>query len=186
MAHKARLAFNKMSLFAWPVRRLPAPRLARSFVSSPCLRNSPKPDSDPITTIEGPDAPSKDTLPPLSRPLGVRERPTTLIKSTTDRLKELMDTDVRMAQRRHLFVTVAFLFGCTLTIVIIRIKEASVGYFHDLNMTRRHGGKTWIAPKVLIREDVRSLYVYTSCECNLLSRKPYTCRTSLARALKVV
>jgi ATPase complex subunit ATP10 len=40
------------------------------------------------------------------------------------------------------------------------IKEASKGYFHDMNMTRKHGGKTWIAPKVLIREDVRSLYIY--------------------------
>lgn len=26
-----------------------------------------------------------------------------------------------------------------------------------MNMTRQHGGKTWIAPKVLIREDVRAL-----------------------------
>ncbi|KAF9450286.1 hypothetical protein P691DRAFT_726272 [Macrolepiota fuliginosa MF-IS2] len=128
-----------MSLFAWPVRRLPIPR--RPFSSS-LVRNSPKPasDPDPLATIGGPDAPSKDSLPPLSRPLGVRERPTTLVKSTTDRLKELMDTDVRMAQRRHL------------------IKEASVGYFHDLNMTRKHGGKTWIAPKVLIRED-KALYL---------------------------
>jgi len=25
-----------------------------------------------------------------------------------------------------------------------------------MNMTRKHGGKTWIAPNVLIREDVRS------------------------------
>lgn len=46
-----------------------------------------------------------------------------------------MDHDTRMAQRRHL------------------IKEAGKGYFHDMNMTRRNGGKTWIAPKVLIRED---------------------------------
>ncbi len=35
-----------------------------------------------------------------------------------------------------------------------RIKEAGKGYFHDLNMTRKHGGKTWIAPRVLIKEDV--------------------------------
>ena len=35
-----------------------------------------------------------------------------------------------------------------------RIKEASKGYFHDLNATRHHGGKTWIAPSVMIREDV--------------------------------
>ncbi|KXN89325.1 Mitochondrial ATPase complex subunit ATP10 [Leucoagaricus sp. SymC.cos] len=129
-----------MSLFTWPVRILPAKALRRPFASSPHLLNSLKPTSDPLATIGGPDAPPKDALPPLSRPLGVRQRPTTLIKSTTDRLKELMDTDVRMAQRRHL------------------IKEASVGYFHDLNMTRKHGGKTWIAPRVLIRED-KALYL---------------------------
>jgi ATPase complex subunit ATP10 len=35
-----------------------------------------------------------------------------------------------------------------------RLKEASKGYFRDLNATRRHGGKTWIAPTVMIREDV--------------------------------
>lgn len=35
-----------------------------------------------------------------------------------------------------------------------RLKEANKGYFHDMNNTRRHGGKTWIAPKVLIKEDV--------------------------------
>jgi len=35
-----------------------------------------------------------------------------------------------------------------------RVKEASTGYFYDLHMTRVHGGKTWMAPKVLIREDV--------------------------------
>lgn len=28
------------------------------------------------------------------------------------------------------------------------------GHFADLNATRKHGGKTWIAPKVMIREDV--------------------------------
>jgi ATPase complex subunit ATP10 len=35
------------------------------------------------------------------------------------------------------------------------VKEASTGYFYDLHMTRVHGGKTWMAPQVLIREDVR-------------------------------
>lgn len=37
-----------------------------------------------------------------------------------------------------------------------RIKEAGKGYFHDMNMTRKNGGKTWIAPNVLIKEDVCS------------------------------
>ena len=37
------------------------------------------------------------------------------------------------------------------------VKEASTGYFYDLHMTRVHGGKTWMAPQVLLREDVRLL-----------------------------
>jgi ATPase complex subunit ATP10 len=134
----------------------------RSFFSSALLRA-------PLSSIEGSNAPPRNALPPLSRPLGVRERPTTLIKTTTARLKELMDTDVRMAQRRHLFVTVVSLFGCTLTGVVARIKEASVGYFHDLNMTRKHGGKTWIAPEVLIREDVS---LASACEPSVESDFP--------------
>lgn len=149
--------FNKeMSLFTRSVRRVPNIPLARSFVASPHLRNAPKPtQQDPLATIEGPDAPKNDSLPPLSRPLGVRERPTTIVKSTTDRLKKLMDTDVRMAQRRHLFVElITFSTWVYIDPASFRIKEASTGYFHDLNMTRKHGGKTWIAPKVLIREDV--------------------------------
>jgi ATPase complex subunit ATP10 len=169
MAGKSRLGFNKMSLFAWPVRSLPV-SLRRSFASSPRLSNSPKPTSDPLDSIDGPDAPANDALPPLSRPLGVRERPTTLLKSTTERLKDLMDTDVRMAQRRHLLVTRVPLLECTLTLVA-RIKEASVGYFHDLNMTRKHGGKTWIAPKVLIREDVSSFNPLSTTGSNVEIQK---------------
>ena len=38
-----------------------------------------------------------------------------------------------------------------------RVKQASTGYFYDLHMTRVHGGKTWMAPSVLIRQDVRAL-----------------------------
>ncbi|KAF4618184.1 hypothetical protein D9613_011513 [Agrocybe pediades] len=87
-----------------------------------------------------PPAPENDTLPLLNRPLGVRKRPTTDIKPTVERIKDFMNHDALMAQRRHL------------------IKEAGKGYFHDLNMTRKNGGKTWIAPKVLIRED-KSLYL---------------------------
>lgn len=40
------------------------------------------------------------------------------------------------------------------------VKQATQGYFHDYNAMRKdggHGGKTWIAPNVLIRED-RALY----------------------------
>jgi len=39
----------------------------------------------------------------------------------------------------------------------LRFKEASQGYFHDYNLARKaNGGKLWIAPPVLIREDVSS------------------------------
>jgi mitochondrial ATPase complex subunit ATP10 len=54
-----------------------------------------------------PDVPLKGekaefVLGPLNKPLGVRERPTTVTKSTKQKLKDMMDTDVLMAQRRHL------------------------------------------------------------------------------------
>ncbi|KAJ3481526.1 hypothetical protein NLI96_g7600 [Meripilus lineatus] len=78
----------------------------------------------------------QDRLPFLQRPLGVREPPTTEPKSWKD---EMLNQETRMDHRRKL------------------VKEATKGYFTDLNATRRHGGKTWIAPRVLIRED-KSLY----------------------------
>ncbi|KIP07311.1 hypothetical protein PHLGIDRAFT_89785 [Phlebiopsis gigantea 11061_1 CR5-6] len=52
----------------------------------------------------------------------------------------MMDQETRMDHRKKL------------------VKEATKGYFADLNATRRHGGKKWIAPPVLIRED-KSLYL---------------------------
>lgn len=53
-----------------------------------------------------------------------------------------------------------------------RVKEASTGYFHDLHMTRFHGGKTWMAPSVLIREDVRSGVMSTlTCTADWTNRK---------------
>ena len=161
-----------MSLFAWPVRSLSR----RSFASSPHLFNS-VPD-----TTNAPHPPQKDALPPLSRPLGVRERPTTLVRDTITNLKSLMDPDTRMAQRRHLFVAIVLLLECIFD-AIVRIKEASVGYFHDLNMTRKHGGKTWLAPKVLIREDVSCLSPQLTARSDARCRKPSTCPISQARAL---
>ncbi|TEB34348.1 hypothetical protein FA13DRAFT_82020 [Coprinellus micaceus] len=101
----------------------------------------PKGTKPPKASNSKPNPPTRDQpLGPLTRPLGVRERPTTIVKTRMQRMKELLDSDVRTAQRRHL------------------IKEAAKGYFHDMNMTRTHGGKTWIAPNVLIRED-KSLYL---------------------------
>ena len=52
--------------------------------------------------------------------------------------------------------------SCALILQVVmnggpRAREATRGYFADLSATRRHGGKTWIAPKVMIREDVSFL-----------------------------
>ncbi|RPD61372.1 hypothetical protein L227DRAFT_592925 [Lentinus tigrinus ALCF2SS1-6] len=80
-----------------------------------------------------------DTLPLLQRPLGVREKPKAKTKSWADTKEKFIDQDKRMEERTHL------------------AREATRGYFYDLNATRRHGGKTWIAPKVMIRED-KALY----------------------------
>lgn len=38
-----------------------------------------------------------------------------------------------------------------------RVKEASKGYFHDYNALRHQGGKAYLAPKTLIREDVGAI-----------------------------
>ncbi|KZP18123.1 hypothetical protein FIBSPDRAFT_829636 [Athelia psychrophila] len=67
------------------------------------------------------------------------EPPTTIRKTSKDALNDMMDQKKRTDNRNHI------------------IKEAGKGYFSDLNATRRHGGKTWIAPTVMIRED-KSLY----------------------------
>lgn len=98
-------------------------------------------------------------LPLLQRPLGVQQPPTTVPKTSKDQLNEMMDQGKRMHHRRHLYVPLhlrryilSHLYART------RMKEASKGYFSDLNATRRHGGKTWIAPTVMIREDVRFRY----------------------------
>ncbi|KZV76411.1 hypothetical protein PENSPDRAFT_542280, partial [Peniophora sp. CONT] len=92
------------------------------------------------TTEEEHDDEPPPPLPLLQRPLGVAEKPTTHLKTFDERSKEILfDDQKRMDQRRHL------------------IKEATTGYFYDLHMVRFYGGKTWMAPKVLIRED-KALY----------------------------
>lgn len=127
------------------------------------LQDAAKPDNkpnDPLQLVtndirEEFGSKKRDELSQLSRPLGVRDRPRIFKKTRTQRIKELMEHDARMEQRKHLCVSL-FAVRSLVDLYVYRIKEASTGYFHDLNMTRRHGGKTWIAPKVLIRENVRS------------------------------
>ncbi|KAI0252491.1 ATPase assembly factor ATP10, partial [Lactifluus subvellereus] len=78
-------------------------------------------------------------IPPLRRPLGVPDVPTAKTKTLSERSADFLNQEKQLERRRHL------------------LKEASTGYFYDLHMTRVHGGKTWMAPKVLIRED-KALY----------------------------
>ncbi|PPR01513.1 hypothetical protein CVT24_001883 [Panaeolus cyanescens] len=116
---------------------LPQTRLIH--LSRPCLK-APQNKEKATVPAKPPKSETKNALKLLGRPLGVRQRPTTVERTRTEKMKDLLDAETRMAQRRHL------------------IKEAGKGYFHDLNMTRKNGGKTWIAPNVLIRED-KSLYL---------------------------
>jgi hypothetical protein len=100
-----------MSLFSpWPIRSFiyqtpPLVCIRRSFYTSrsslkTATPPTPKP-SPPPTTVGQKDEPG---LPLLNRPLGVLERPTTVVKTRTEKMRELMDQDVRIAQRKHLCV----------------------------------------------------------------------------------
>ncbi|KIY47915.1 hypothetical protein FISHEDRAFT_74253 [Fistulina hepatica ATCC 64428] len=87
------------------------------------------------------DSKDSDSLPLLSRPLGVRDRPDIERQSRMDRFRQIyVDREGLIEERRHL------------------VKEVTRSNFHDIQMLRHHGGKTWIAPKQLIRED-KALYL---------------------------
>lgn len=50
-------------------------------------------------------SPAEDELPPLpilQKPLGVKERPTTLAKTWEERKADLLNQEKRLEQRRHL------------------------------------------------------------------------------------
>ncbi|KAJ7598986.1 ATPase assembly factor ATP10 [Mycena floridula] len=86
-------------------------------------------------------------VPPLTKPLGVRERPTIFEKSFKEKAASYLDMDTVMKDRKHLYGS-----------CLLELAQVNKGYYHDLKLTMRHGGKTWIAPKVLIRED-KALYL---------------------------
>lgn len=91
-----------------------------------------QPDVKPVGTSRDPYA-----VPPLNRPLGSPKQPTSVPKTWAQKKEELLDRDRHKAKRKAL------------------LKEASQGYFHDYNLAKKaNGGKLWVAPPVLIREDV--------------------------------
>ncbi|KAI0370527.1 hypothetical protein BV20DRAFT_279951 [Pilatotrama ljubarskyi] len=126
----------------------------RLVSSTPCRRaessSAPEPPSPPHAAppAEGKgkekaqdatESQDKSEIPLLQRPLGVKSRPQAKVKSWDDTKEKFLDMDKRLEERHHL------------------AREATRGHFADLSATRKHGGKTWIAPKVMIRED-KALY----------------------------
>lgn len=92
------------------------------------------PDQPEVKSVKDKDP---YAVPPLSRPLGTTKVPTSIPKTWAEKKEELLDRDRHKAKRKAL------------------LKEASQGYFHDYNLAKKaNGGKLWVAPPVLIREDV--------------------------------
>ncbi|GAA6002523.1 hypothetical protein JCM10207_001161 [Rhodosporidiobolus poonsookiae] len=141
------------------ILRTRTPVLAHTFSSSPLpLASSSRPAHSPKPSSSTPPQPTaaghltaqeqadkkveeKNTRPApyLSRALGVKEPPTKGKKSREEWRADLLNRQKRIDERRHL------------------VKQVSKGYFHDYNELRQKGGKAFIAPKTLIREDL-SLY----------------------------
>ncbi|GAA5981821.1 hypothetical protein JCM10908_004621 [Rhodotorula pacifica] len=120
------------------------PRPAPPTPAGPASTSAPRAEPQPhITAQEAADKAleEKGTTPPkpLSRALGVREPPRKGKQSREEWRADLLNREKRIEERRHL------------------VKEASKGYFHDYNALRHEGGKAYLAPKTLIREDL-SLY----------------------------
>lgn len=65
------------------------------------------------------------------------------------------------------------------------MKEATKGYFHDLNATRKYGGKTWIAPPKMIRQEVSTLNTLNDASSlkGSFRRPPSTFRILLGKLL---
>ncbi|KAJ1311684.1 hypothetical protein OPQ81_010158 [Rhizoctonia solani] len=109
--------------------------------SLPGTENTKSP-SDTERSTTTPVESQPDTGAPLqflSRPLGVSDIPSSLPKSWAAKREELLDRDKHIEKRRHL------------------VKQVTRGYFHDFHKLKHYGGKMWIAPRVLIRED-KALY----------------------------
>ncbi|BEI93796.1 uncharacterized protein CcaverHIS019_0602550 [Cutaneotrichosporon cavernicola] len=127
------------------LRALPRPT-PRSYTPVRWTSSKPPPPPSPTPDAHSVLEPPKDkdgtyVVPPLSKPPGIPFPPTTDPVTWARRREQLMDTERRRAERKLL------------------IKEASQGYFHDYNLARKaNGGKLWVGPPVLIREDKMANY----------------------------
>ncbi|OXC69050.1 hypothetical protein AYX13_02339 [Cryptococcus neoformans] len=118
-----RLPFQPRTLRAASITPLAGP--SRLLATAPPTNSKPKGKS-----------PASGDIPPLQRPPGTPIKPTSSPKSWQQKKDEMLDDDRAKAKRKAL------------------LHEAKQGYFHDYNQARTaRGGKLWIAPNVLIRED---------------------------------
>ncbi|WVR07391.1 hypothetical protein IAU60_004432 [Kwoniella sp. DSM 27419] len=149
LSHAARFASSstssssKSSLFA-PSKAGPSTaastRTAPSGSTSTVAQPAPEAASPPAQSSSKGKKTGSNVIPPLPRPLGVTFQPNSDPKTWSQRKKELLDDDRHKAKRKAL------------------VKEATQGYFHDYNRAKgTGGGKLWMAPNVLIRED-KALY----------------------------
>ncbi|THH16131.1 hypothetical protein EW146_g4458 [Bondarzewia mesenterica] len=121
------------------LRRSRPPRVFARYYAKPSgLSAKPAENVVPEPSLKQ-EKPAIPEIPPLQRPLGVSDVPTTAVKTWSQRGDDFFNQEKQLDKRKHL------------------VKEASTGYFYDLHMTRVHGGKTWLAPSVLIRQD-KALY----------------------------
>ncbi|KAI0087368.1 ATPase assembly factor ATP10 [Irpex rosettiformis] len=96
---------------------------------------------------------ARDGIPFLAQPLGVAEPPTGKHSRWAD---IIWDDKLRVKQRGAL------------------LKEVVKGNFDDLNATRHHGGKMWIAPPALIRENKARYFPDIEGTSLATSEKTYT------------
>ena len=153
--HHRRIQSHRRLVSSTSERRTEQPSPAAAS-SSPVVESKGK-EKETAQAADASAVTKGDELPLLQRPLGVREKPTPKVKSWSDTKEKFMDQDKRLEERTHLYVSLLdYVLTAFALILQRRAREATRGYFSDLNATRRHGGKTWIAPKVMIREDVSS------------------------------
>ncbi|KZS96257.1 hypothetical protein SISNIDRAFT_407428 [Sistotremastrum niveocremeum HHB9708] len=117
------------------------PQTPPNFSSSTSSDSSPSTSStlSTSTSSESDEAQPETPLDFLQRPLGVHDPPTSVPLSWSEKKSRFLSYEHHLKQRSHL------------------IDETKKGYFAEFNQLKKNGGKTWIAPPVLIREDA-SLY----------------------------
>ncbi|KAG9093070.1 Mitochondrial ATPase complex subunit atp10 [Ceratobasidium sp. UAMH 11750] len=127
------------------IRSFRANLTIRGTTAGPSASASKQPPNAQSSTPAAAESPADKGLPLsfLSKPLGVADVPSATPKTWSESRDELLDRNKHLEKRRHL------------------VKEVTRGYFHDFHKLKHHGGKMWIAPRVLIREDVSpSCFVY--------------------------